>query len=90
MPRAFNLGYAGVSHKNCKGVIKGLANAALVARRGGLLSAEDLANVVLIGLLGYGLGAGFGLRDLLVPREQGPCDLARRPRYGRGDKFGLS
>ncbi len=45
VPRALELGYAGTSHKNCKGVVKGLLNAALVARRGGLLSAEDLANV---------------------------------------------
>src|SRR6185436_15361871 len=29
LPRALALGYAGTSHKNCKGIIKGLANACL-------------------------------------------------------------
>lgn len=48
-PRALQLGYAGVSHKNCKGVMKGLLNAAEITRlrsagRSVLLSAEDLAN----------------------------------------------
>ncbi len=49
---ALACGYAGTSHKNCKGVIKGLANACLLeARRRAdpagdyLLSGEDLANV---------------------------------------------
>lgn len=45
-------GYAGTSHKNCKGVIKGIANACLIANRRREeperalhLSAEDLTNV---------------------------------------------
>ncbi len=45
-------GYAGTSHKNCKGIIKSIANACLLARRRQLdplsrlvLSAEDLCNV---------------------------------------------
>jgi hypothetical protein len=45
-------GYAGTSHKNCKGIIKSIANACLLARRQQLepsrrfvLSAEDLCNV---------------------------------------------
>jgi hypothetical protein len=49
---ALECGYAGTSHKNCKGVFKGLANAALIAQwrrndsRASLhLSAEDLSNV---------------------------------------------
>lgn len=50
-PRAFDLGYAGLSHKNCKGVVKGIANAALAAKRGRLLTAEDLANVGPVALL---------------------------------------
>jgi hypothetical protein len=50
LPLALELGYAGVSHKNCKGVVKGLANAALLAVRrtaglAGILSGEDLVNV---------------------------------------------
>jgi hypothetical protein len=31
--RALSCGYAGTSHKNCKGVFKSVANAALIARR---------------------------------------------------------
>jgi L-alanine-DL-glutamate epimerase-like enolase superfamily enzyme len=51
LPRALELGYCGTSHKSCKGIVKGLANAALLhARRSKLsrpplLSGEDLANV---------------------------------------------
>ena len=51
LPRALTLGYEGVSHKNCKGIVKGLANAATIAleeeKRGRPvhLSGEDLANV---------------------------------------------
>ncbi len=48
---ALALGYAGTSHKNCKGFFKSLLNTALLARHrelgGGttILSGEDLANV---------------------------------------------
>ena len=51
LPRALSLGYDGVSHKNCKGMVKGIANAASLARerqkreRPVHLSGEDLANV---------------------------------------------
>lgn len=50
LPAALELGYAGTSHKNCKGVFKSVINAALLARRraAGLpavLSGEDLGNV---------------------------------------------
>lgn len=51
LPKALALGYAGVSHKNCKGIVKGLANAATIWRAnaadGGRrsLSGEDLAGV---------------------------------------------
>lgn len=55
---ALRLGYAGTSHKNCKGVFKSIANACRVAqlRRenpGGhfLLSGEDLSTVAPISLL---------------------------------------
>ncbi len=45
--RAMDLGYAGGTYKGCKGVFRGLANAALIARRGGgaVLTAEDLSTV---------------------------------------------
>lgn len=56
--RALKLGYRGTSHKNCKGVFKGLANRCLIEwhRRHRpdepwLMSGEDLANVGPIALL---------------------------------------
>ncbi|MBK8093642.1 MAG: mandelate racemase/muconate lactonizing enzyme family protein [Verrucomicrobiaceae bacterium] len=52
LPRALELGYRGTSHKNCKGVVKGLANAALLKRHAGcVLSGEDLANQGPVALL---------------------------------------
>ena len=52
LPTALASGYAGTSHKNCKGVFKSLANAALIAHRRRAnphavlhLSAEDLSNI---------------------------------------------
>lgn len=47
LPRALGLGYAGTSHKNCKGIVKGIANACLLEQRRrdggrGLLTGEDL------------------------------------------------
>jgi hypothetical protein len=50
LPTALALGYAGTSHKNCKGVFKSVANAAILARRranglSAVLSGEDLGNV---------------------------------------------
>ena len=51
LPRALALGYAGTSHKNCKGLTKGLANCALLHRHGGLLSGEDLSNIGPVALL---------------------------------------
>ncbi|MBP6506495.1 MAG: hypothetical protein KA257_02925 [Opitutaceae bacterium] len=50
LPTALSLGYAGTSHKNCKGVFKGAANACLLAQRRAqgwpaMMSGEDLSNV---------------------------------------------
>jgi hypothetical protein len=50
VPRALDLGYAGASYKNCKGIVKGIANACLLAsrrRKGrpGVLTGEDLCNL---------------------------------------------
>jgi len=50
LPTALSLGYAGTSHKNCKGVFKGAANACLLAQRrkegkSSMMSGEDLSNV---------------------------------------------
>ena len=56
--RALDCGYVGTSHKNCKGVFKGIANACLMAHRRRrdpagtyILSSEDLANVGPVALL---------------------------------------
>ena len=55
---ALEYGYAGTSHKNCKGVFKGIVNACLVAHRNRtdpdrryVLSAEDLTTVGPVELL---------------------------------------
>ncbi len=58
LSRALALGYHGTSHKNCKGVFKGVANACLLAslkqQPGGerlVMSGEDLANIGPVALL---------------------------------------
>lgn len=58
LPRALELGYHGTSHKNCKGVFKGLANRCLIEKRlrenpetGLMMSGEDLCNQGPVGLL---------------------------------------
>ncbi|SVD64706.1 uncharacterized protein METZ01_LOCUS417560, partial [marine metagenome] len=57
LPTALDLSYDGASHKNCKGIVKGIANAATLAQAGASrerpvhLSGEDLANVGPIALL---------------------------------------
>jgi L-alanine-DL-glutamate epimerase-like enolase superfamily enzyme len=47
--KAMDLGYAGGTYKGCKGVFRGVANAALIAERGRtgstILTAEDLATL---------------------------------------------
>jgi hypothetical protein len=50
VPRALELGYGGASYKNCKGIVKGLANACLLAARNRpdrllVLTGEDLCNL---------------------------------------------
>jgi len=54
--RALALGYAGASHKNCKGIVKGIANAALLRLRAGrgdrtVLTGEDLCTLGPVALL---------------------------------------
>jgi hypothetical protein len=58
LPRALALGYAGVSHKNCKGLFKGIINYCLLKQwqreqpdRPALVSGEDLVNVGPVALL---------------------------------------
>ena len=73
MSRAITLGYRGTSHKNCKGVIKGLANRCLIEwyRRNHpeegpwLMSGEDLANVGPVALLNdLAAMSTFGVEDV--------------------------
>jgi len=50
LPRALALGYVGTSHKNCKGIGKGIANACLIEKRRAagervILTGEDLCNL---------------------------------------------
>lgn len=56
--QAVEMGYAGSSHKNCKGVIKGIANGCLLAHRrkidpyrSYIQSAEDLTNIGPVALM---------------------------------------
>jgi hypothetical protein len=56
--KALDLGYSGTSHKNCKGIIKGIVNACLIEHRRRenpdepiILSGEDLGNVGPVALL---------------------------------------
>jgi L-alanine-DL-glutamate epimerase-like enolase superfamily enzyme len=58
MQRALELGYAGTSHKNCKGVIRGIMNRCLINHRKrqdpgwpGFMSGEDLVNIGPVALL---------------------------------------
>lgn len=58
LAHALDCGYAGTSHKNCKGVFKSIANASLIAHRQHQnpktplqLSAEDLTNLGPVALL---------------------------------------
>ncbi len=56
LPRALELGYAGTSHKNCKGIVKGIANACLLAKlrhagQRGVLTGEDLCTLGPVPLL---------------------------------------
>jgi len=72
LPAALALGYAGTSHKNCKGVFKGVAHACLLAQRRAtglpaLLSGEDLSNVGPVSLL----------QDLAVQAALGVTSIER-------------
>ena len=71
--QAIVLGYRGTSHKNCKGVIKGIANRCLIewhrrqssSARPWLMSGEDLANVGPVALLNdLTVMAALGIDDV--------------------------
>ncbi len=62
---ALAMGYAGSSHKNCKGVFKGVANKCLMHVKGGILSAEDLCNVGPVALMqDLAVVASLGVRHV--------------------------
>lgn len=71
-PRALEVGYDGTSHKNCKGVFKGIANACLVHARNSqqpdrplLITGEDLVNLGPVALLqDLAVGAAIGLTHI--------------------------
>jgi L-alanine-DL-glutamate epimerase-like enolase superfamily enzyme len=74
LPRALELGYRGASHKNCKGVFKGIANRCLLAQRAQLdprrkwiMSGEDLC----------GVGPVAVLQDLAVQAALGNASVER-------------
>lgn len=50
LPRALDLGYGGISVKNCKGVLRALVGRGLCERRGAIQSAEDLTNLGVLAL----------------------------------------
>jgi hypothetical protein len=74
LPRALALGYHGTSHKNCKGVFKGVANACLLdllrcqsPNSRLVMSGEDLANIGPVALL----------QDLAVVASLGVASVER-------------
>lgn len=100
LPRALELGYVGTSHKNCKGIIKSFANRALLSQSGGVMSAEDLANLgpvalsqdlAMVALLGIDHvernGHHYFAGMSMYPREVQEAVLASHPDlYGRSDQ----
>lgn len=68
--RALQCGYRGTSHKNCKGVFKGIANACKVAQHNAsgeslFITGEDLMNVGPVALLqDLAVGATLGLTHM--------------------------
>ncbi len=70
--RALEVGYAGTSHKNCKGVFKSIANRCLLRQRAAdpaapsaLMSGEDLCNIGPVALLqDLAVAAALGIRSV--------------------------
>ena len=83
LPRALECGYAGTSHKNSKGIFKGIANACLLAKlraegRTTLMSAEDLTTIGPVSLL----------QDLALQAMLGNASVERNGHhYFRGLSF---
>src|SRR5262245_42235227 len=72
LPRALELGYCGTSHKNCKGIFKGIINCCWLRHRQSqesaralLLSGEDLCNTGPVALLqDLAVMAALGIRSV--------------------------
>jgi hypothetical protein len=71
---ALALGYAGVSHKNCKGVFKGVANRCLIAQR---QRAEPARRFVMSGEDLCGVGPVAVMQDLAVQAALGNASVER-------------
>ncbi|MFM8470899.1 MAG: hypothetical protein ACKODH_13215 [Limisphaerales bacterium] len=88
VPTALTLGHDGASHKNCKGVIKGIANRCLLAHRQPqsparplLMSGEDLCNVGPVALLqDLAVCAALGLKSVERNGHHYNAGLSQFPR----------
>lgn len=88
LPTALALGYDGTSHKNCKGVIKGIANRCLLEQRQRqqpvrplLMSGEDLCNVGPVALLqDLAVCAALGIKSVERNGHHYNAGLAEFPR----------
>lgn len=88
LPTALALGYDGTSHKNCKGVIKGVANRCLLAHRQQqsparpfLMSGEDLCNVGPVALLqDLAVCAALGIKSVERNGHHYNAGLSQFPR----------
>ena len=100
--RALEAGYAGTSYKNCKGVIKGLANACLIehlnrerGNNGLICTGEDLMNCGPIALLqDLAAGAVLGLTHMernghhyFAGLQQMPTEVQRQILTSHGDLY---
>jgi hypothetical protein len=102
---ALRLGYSGTSHKNCKGVFKGVLNACLIAslrreRPGArfILSGEDLANIGPVALLqDLAVCAALGVRSVernghhyFAGLSMFPSEVQRQTLAAHGDLYHAS
>ena len=93
LPAALALGYDGTSHKNCKGVIKGIANRCLLAHRQEakparplLMSGEDLCNVGPVALLqDLAVCAALGIKSVERNGHHYNAGLSQFPRAVQED-----
>ena len=93
LPAALALGYDGTSHKNCKGVIKGIANRCLLAQRQPqtparplLMSGEDLCNLGPVALpQDLAVCAALGLKSVERNGHHYNAGLSQFPRAVQED-----